>query len=313
MTEESAASELLKRWGASDDASPEASEADESDSEPADEAMQDEDDAAESDAGETADGVEIDVAGEKFRLPPALAEDARRIEAKVKEIEAGATRKFQEAAELRKVAETQTAHAQQLSQLSQAEVNLRADRRMVERRLEQIMSIDSATMADNDPVALTRLNAEFNQLQLAQSRIDEALGEIGGRKNQMREQTDAQKFQYLRKYATDHIKGWSQEYEKTLFEFSVKELGADPEALHSVMSEPVLKALDLAYQGWKVRKAEPKSKQVTGTKTLKPGASGQSRTNAQQIAEKANRRLGQTGKVDDAAAALLARMSAKRR
>src|SRR5690606_12669516 len=41
--------------------------------------------------------IEIDVAGAKFRLPAALAEQAQTIQTKVKELESGATRKFQEA------------------------------------------------------------------------------------------------------------------------------------------------------------------------------------------------------------------------
>ena len=309
MTEEAAASEILKRWGQQE--SPEAEEVAEPEPEQAEEATQEEaEPAAEA---EESNEVEIDVAGEKFKLPPVLAEEARRIEAKVKEIEAGATRKFQEAAELRKVAEAQTESAKQLAQLSQAEVDLLADKRMVERRLQQIMSIDTASLADSDPVALTRLNAEFNQLTLAQQRIGESLGQIRAQSQEQQTQALGQRMQYLNDYATKHIKGWSEGYSQTLLEFSVKELGADPNALRSMMSEPVLKALDLAYRGWKVQTSEPKAKQVVATKTLKPGAAGQMQTNVQAMAQKANRRLGQTGKVDDAAAALLARMSAKRR
>lgn len=312
MTEDAAASELLKRWGATEQASPEAEEPAEAEPEQADEATQGEDEAA-TEAEENDESVEIDVAGEKLKLPAAAKEVAERVQAKVKEIEAGATRKFQEAAELRKVAEAQTEHAKQLSQLSAAEVDLLADKRTVDRRLQQIMSIDTSALADSDPVALTRLNAEFNQLQLAQKRIDESLAGVRAQSQEAQTQAMGQRMQYLNEYASKNIKGWSEDYSRTLLEFSIKELGADAEALRNVMSEPVLKALDLAYAGWKVRQAEPKAKQVVATKTLKPGAAGQMKSNALQVAEKANRRLGQTGKVDDAAAALLARMSAKRR
>jgi hypothetical protein len=313
MTEEAAASELLKRWGANDDTPPPKDGATEDEPDPqADEATADEGE-DEDDPSEESDDIEVDVAGEKFKLPKVLAEQAQRIEAKVKEIEAGATRKFQEAAEVRKVAESQIEHAKQLTQLSAQEVELHADLRMVDRRLQQIMSFDTNALGDSDPVALTKLTAEFNQLQMARQQIAGRLGEVKAQSQTAKSENQQAHFSRLNEYAGKHIKGWSEDYSRTLHEFSVKELGADPDALRNVMSEPVLKALDLAYRGWKVQTATPLRKQVTATKTLKPGAVGQSSNRAQQSVETANKRLGQTGKVDDAAAALLARMNAKRR
>lgn len=311
MTEESAASELLKRWGAREEASPEAEETDESEAEqPQGDAQAEEDTEPEA---EESDDVEIDVAGEKFKLPPVLAEQAKRIEAKVKEIEAGATRKFQEAAELRKVAESQTEHAKQLGQLSAQEVELHADLRMVDRRLQQIMGMDTNALGDSDPVALTKLTAEFNQLQMARQQIAGRLGEVKAQSQAAQNENLQARFARLNEYAGKNIKGWSDEYSRTLHEFSVKELGADPDALRNIMSEPVLKALDLAYRGWKVQTTDPKAKQIQSTKTLKPGAAGQVKTGAIAKAAEAVNRLKKTGNTDDAARALLARMSAKRR
>jgi hypothetical protein len=312
MTEDAAASELLKRWGADDDTPTEETTEDQSEESQTDEVTSETEEDAEEQTQESED-VEIDVAGEKIKLPAVAAEVARKVEAKVKEIEAGATRKFQEASELRKVAEAQTEHAKQIGQLSQQEVDLLADARTIDRRLQHILSIDTSALYEQDPAQLARLTAEAQQLQFARQRVDAALQEARGQKQVKVQEQEASRFKYLSEWSQKNIKGWSDEYSQTLLEFSVKELGADPNTLRSVMSEPVLKALDLAYKGWKVQTAVPKDKQVVATKTLKPGSAGQVKTNAQATAVTAMRRLAQTKNVDDAVAALLARSNAKKR
>lgn len=312
MTEDQAASELLKRWGAESDASPEPDEPEEDDAEQPEGDAQAEDESDE-EGEESDDSVEIDVGGEKLKLPAVAKEVAERVQAKVKEIEAGATRKFQEAAELRKVAEAQTEAAQALSQISERELELRADARTIERRMQHIMSIDTASLAEQDPVALTKLNAEFNQLQIAYQRIQQEGGNLKAQSEAAQQAQEAERMKYLNDYAAKNIRGWGDDYSRTLLEFSVKELGADPAVLRKVMSEPVLKALDLAYRGWKVQTADPKAKQAVATKTLKPGSAGQMKSNAAAAAEKATQRLRKSGSVDDAAMALLMRSSAKRR
>lgn len=313
MSEADAASEILKRMGVGNESPTEDEPEEETPSEEGQEATPDEEGEPEEEAEES-DDIEIDVAGEKYKLPAALTEQAKTIEAKVKEIEAGATRKFQEASDLRKVAETQTEHAKQLAQLSQAEVDLLADARTVERRLQQIMSIDTSALAAQDPVQLAQLTAEVQRLQYAQAQIAANLQQARDQSKAKAGEAEQTRMNYLGEWSKKNIPGWSAEYSQTLLEFSVKELGADPAALRNVMSEPVLKALHLAYKGWKVSTTDPKAKQqVAPSKTLKPGASGQAKTKAQQGAETANRRFGQTKKVDDAAEAIFARMQARQR
>lgn len=313
ISEDQAVSELLKRMGAQEvDASTEPEDQPEpSDDQPEgdDPKKEPEDEPEEPESEE----IEIDVAGEKFKLPAALKEHAEKIQAKAKEVEAGATRKFQEAAETRKFAETQIEHAKQIGQLSQQEVDLLADARTIDRRLQQLLSIDTSALYESDPAQLARLTAEAQQLQFARQRVEQALQDAQGQKQVKVQEQEASRFKYLTEWSQKNIKGWSDDYSQTLLEFSVKELGADPQALRNVMSEPVLKALDLAYRGWKVQTTDPKAKQVATTKTLKPGAVGQVKTNAQATAETAMRRLAQTKSVDDAAAALLARAGAKKR
>ncbi len=313
ISEEDAASEILKRMGVgTDDTSTEGEAEGEPEQPESDEDTPEVQDEPE-DKPEESEEVEIDVAGEKFKLPAALKEIGEKVQAKAKEVEAGATRKFQEAADLRKFAEAHNEHAKQLTQLSQVEIGLMADQTAIGRRLNQLMSIDVAALSEQDPAQLARLTAEAQQLQFAQGQINQRLEAARADTTKAKDTAVAQRMEYLGGWASKNISGWSADYSATLLEFSVKELGADPTALRDVMSEPVLKALDLAYRGWKVQKADPKAKQVQSNKTLKPGATGQVKNGAQKTVETTTRRFAQTKKVDDAADAIFARMQAGKR
>ena len=307
-TEDSAAAELLKRWGEEESPEPEETEEIEAEQEQSD---ADADDEPESEESES-ESVEIDVAGEKFKLPPALAEEAKRIESKVKEIEAGATRKFQEAADLRKTAESQLKSAQELQTIAMQQADLIADHKAITRRLQQLEQVDVNALSETDPVQLTRLTAEWNQLNAAKQRVESKYQEAVAQSQQKRATEQQARLQGLNEYAQKNIKGWSEKYSEELMEFSVKQLGFDPDMLRANVSESVIKALDLAYAGWKVRSSDPKAKQVQQTKTLKPGA-GPVKSNAKEVAKKADQRLAKTGNVNDAVMALLARSATKKR
>lgn len=318
LTESQGAEALLARWGVGDNApeqeEPEQPEADEQPQGDAQEqeAEQGEDEPEEAEEAQSEE-IEIDVAGEKFKIPAPLAEQAKRIEAKAKEVEAGATRKFQEAADLRKFAETQLESVKKMQEVAVKQADLIADHRAVVRRMEAISQMDFAQLADQDPVAVTKLNAEYMQLQNARQRIEAAYQQAEQTMQQETQAQTAQRLARLQDFAQKNIKGWSDEYSNTLLDFSVKQLGVDPDALRSIISEPVIKALDLAYRGWKIGQSDPKNKQVVATKTLKPGAAGQMQSSSKQAVDKAMKQLKTDKSVDSAVAALLARSNLKRR
>jgi hypothetical protein len=311
ITEAQGAEEMLKRWGAKEEApAPEEEEAEE----PAEQSQDDEpQDESESEDEGQSDDVEIDVGGEKFKLPPVIAAEAKRIESKVKEIEAGATRKFQEAADLRRVAESQIEAAKQLQKVSSEQADLIADHRLVTRQLEQLEKVDWNSLVTNDPVEATRLNVQFNQLNAAKARIEQAYQSALQKSQGVQSQIDGAKLERLNEYAQKNVKGWSQEYSETLLNFSVKQLGLDADFVRQNISEALIKGLDLAYKGWKVQSTDPKAKMVQTGKTLKPGGNAGVKTNAMMTADKASSKLKQSGKVEDAVAAILARSSVKRR
>ncbi len=313
ITEEQAASEMLARWTKPADETPstEAETTEETEAEQPEQGTAEQEESTEETAEES-DDIEIDVGGEKFKLPAAQSEHARKIEAKVKEIEAGTTRKFQEAAELRKVAESRIQAAEQLEQIAHENSDLLADHKMVTRRLAVLEKIDINALADSDPVQLTKINAEYNQLISAKQRIEGQYQQnVQTAQGKFKEQHQ-QKVVQLNDFAKRNIKGWSEDYSNKLLAFAVKDLGFSPDALRSGINEPLIKAIDLAYQGHKVRTADPKAKIVTTNKTLKPGGA-QNQTNAHATVEKARQRLKQTGSIQDAAMALLARSNIRKR
>lgn len=317
MTEDQAASALLKQWGATDeDASTDADdEADESNDEQADEAIDSEDDDSDEQADESGD-IEIDVAGEKFKLPPAVAEQAKRIEAKAKEVEAGATRKFQEAADLRKAAELTATQATQQQHFNQAQTQLLGDHALVMRRMQLIEQMDMGALAESDPVQLTRINAEYNQLRTAKERIEGAYGRAQHLFGQDQQKVKEQRYQAAADFAKANIKDWATDGGKRLAAYAMGR-GLAPADVENLLSQDprLVLILDDAAYGARVRGAKPdQNKRVAAAnKTLKPGAGGQSKTNATSNADKAKARLAKTGSVNDAALALLARSNAKRK
>src|SRR5687768_12713235 len=115
LTEDQGVSKLLEKWSAKEKAPQSPQEKPEQTAEtPPEEETEVEQPEGQTQTEETpeeepaAGEIEIDVGGAKFKAPAAVAETFRQVEAKVKEIEAGATRKFQEASDLRKAVELQS-------------------------------------------------------------------------------------------------------------------------------------------------------------------------------------------------------------
>lgn len=314
ITEDQAVTQLLEKWGNSEaKAAPKEQAEPEAEEEPT--AEQSKDDATpeedtEADEGEAGE-IELDVAGEKFKVPKAFEEVATRMQAKAKEVEAGATRKFQEAAEARKAAEGQIETAKQLQKLAEQNADLIGDNSMVSRRLRQLESIN---IAETDTDTLARLNAEYNQLTAAQKRIAETYQANVAKQRDEEGKAFAARRDHAEKQLAAEIKGWGPEHAKRLAEYAVSR-GAPAEVLKGISDAWMVKILDDAAYGRQMRDAKPQvdKRVVEAQKTLKPGASGQTKSvisaKVQDLASKAKK----SGRVDDAAALLLARMAQRRK
>jgi hypothetical protein len=314
-TEDQAASEMLKRWAGKEEKpepSTEAETTETTETTETEEVTTEATETTEETQAEESGDIEIDVAGEKFKLPATLKELGEKVQAKAKEVEAGATRKFQEAADLRKAAEARAEQVERMQKIAHAQAELLADHRFVMKRLAAYEQIDINALSQNDPAALTRINAEYNQLTAARQRLEQAYQKAVGDYDTETKQAKQARLQSLQEYASKNIKGWGNEADRSLNEY-LGGKGIERETMLSFLEqEPkLLTILEEALYGMKVRTAKPE-KALPKPTTLKPGTSGQTKTNAQQTADTAKRRLAQTGHVDDAAKVLLARLNTRK-
>ncbi|MCM3900891.1 MAG: hypothetical protein ND866_04230 [Pyrinomonadaceae bacterium] len=302
LTVDQGVSALLEKWNKPQEGEkPEESEVTEEE-QPQGDAQPEE---AEEEPGE----VEIDVGGAKFRAPASFSETFKQVEAKVKEIEAGATRKFQEAADLRKAVEVQSQSVAQLQKVAMENADLLADHRMVARRMQQLESVD---IQGTDADTLTRLNAEYNQLQAAKTRIEAQYQQNVGKMREEDAKGKAAKREHAEKVLSSTIKGWSPEYGKKLAEYAISR-GAPQEVLRDVSEAWMVAILDDAAYGHSMRQKKPEvDKRVTQTpKTLSPGATGNQSATVAKV-KSIEQRFKKSHSVQDAAALLLARSQTRR-
>jgi hypothetical protein len=302
LTEQQATDELLKRWTSKNEG-PEA-ESDEPEEEPQ---PQGDEEPTEEPEEATPEDVEIDVGGAKFKAPKALEETFRQVESKVKEIEAGATRKFQEAADLRKSVEAEKRAVAELQKVAHENAAILGDHAMVSRRLAAIEAVD---IASADEGALVRLNAEYNQLQAAKRRIEEQYQQNVVRAREEESKAVRARQEHAEKLLSTHVKNWGPARQKELAEYAMSR-GAPAEAISQITEAWMVQILDDAQYGRQMRDAKPELKRVSEpSKTLKPSGSGskQSTLKATDAAAKAKK----TGSVDDAVMALLARSKVRK-
>lgn len=307
ITEEQAMQQLLGKWTK---AEPEAeTPAEEPEAEQTEEVDAPVEEASAEEPAEDGE-IEIDVAGEKFKVPTSQSELAKRIEAKAKEVEAGATRKFQEAADIRKAVESERAAVEQLRKFAEAHSDLLADRAMVAKRLQQLEGID---IHNTDSDTLTRLNAEYNQLQAAARRIEQSMQESAAKMSEEDQKATAAKLELATKQIQTRIKNWGPEKQKSLVEYALSR-GAPAEALAGITDAWMVEILDDAAYGRQMREHRPDiTKRVAQAQaTLRPG-SGASKTPTVVKADEAMTRLKKSGRPEDAVAALLARSQARKR
>lgn len=319
MSEDDAAQELLRRWGNDGDSDGnDAGSADDDAGDAAGDEASDEDTTSEHDDAPTGDSdesgdYEIDVAGEKFKLPANLKEIGERVQAKAKEVEAGATRRFQEAADLRKAAELTATQAIQQQQFNAAQGQLLGDHALVVRELQRIEQLDTRELSDGD---LARVNHRHNQLKSAKERIEAAHRNALELFTADQTKVKGAKVQAVHEFAKAAIKDWTSGGEKRLQEYATRAGIASDELFEFAIRNPrLLKVLDDAEFGARIRSGRPLTDKRVPPKTtaIKPGVGGRPQTTAVARADQAMTRLKKSGNVNDAAAALLARSNTRKR
>lgn len=307
LTEEGAAAELLSKW--KDRKQPEQPQSASTEAEAEEAATPASQADASTDDGEAPaedDGyVELDVAGTKYRLPKAAEDVAKALSSRIKDFESGANRKYQEAAELRKATEAERAAVAEMRKLAEAHADLMADARTVARRMQQIEGLDFSTIEDSQ---VARLNAEYTQLSALSKRIEASLKDgIEQHRAKDAEALRARQ-EHAQRIVEQRIKGWGPELQKELAEYAVGR-GAPVEALNGITEPWMVEILADAAYGRKMRehKSTQEKRVVQTPPTVKPGPatgqpSGKAKADAAMVA------LRKSGRTEDAAAALLARL-----
>lgn len=313
LTEDQAAQEILSRWTKKQE--PEAKQetaepTEEVESQP-EQAQADVQETEEASEAEPDDGVfEFDFGGEKVAVPKAFQEIGEKLSTKAKALVVGANQKFQEAAELRKAVDTEKAVVADIRKIAEVTADLLADHRSVSRRLQQLENVDIQNV---DTDTLTRLNAEYNQLQAARGRIEQAYqAKVQETKAKEGEALRA-RMEHAEKVVSTRIKGWGPDLKKQLAEYAMGR-GAPAQALESITEPWMVEILADAAYGRQMRdhKATVEKRVVQAQPVLKPGASAK-QSPAAAKANEAVARAAKTGKVEDAAMALLARARARKR
>lgn len=185
--------------------------------------------------------AEIEMNGKKYQIPSELKDGYL--------MQADYTRKTQEVAEQRKQIEAQRAEVAQLQQVSQGEMNARAELIGINQRLEQYANVDWNAWQDEDPLGAQKGWIESQQLERKASTIGQQLNQAQTQRTDLAKQDTATRLQETREFAEKSIKGWTPEVDAKVTEFATKELGFSVETLLGAYSPGVYNAIYLAYHG----------------------------------------------------------------
>ncbi len=317
-TTQDAAEALLARWSsksetpatgdASESEAPEQDEREQPDAEQPDEGTAEAADESEAQV----EDIELDVAGEKFKLPKALQEQAERIQRKVKDLESGTRRKFDEAAEIRKAVEAERENVQKLNQFAAQHTDLLADMRSVTREIDSLNRLDWNSLSDSDPVTAQKHMARLMQLQHMQQQIGVQLQQAAGAMNAQQQQLRAQRAQQGQERLTKLIPNLSDATKQELAQY-IAQRDLTPEGKEALWDPEVVAAFHDAKRYREMMAAKPADKRaVPAQTTLRPGKAAAPSTSAKQEYEKARKDAFKTGSTESIAAAILARARYKR-
>jgi hypothetical protein len=264
-------------------------------------------DAQEADTG--SDEYEFDLAGHKFKFSKESVKDViPQVQAKAKELEAGSTRKFQEAAEARKAAES-------FQSLVAQNVDLFAEARYVHGEMQRLQSIDFNALTDADPVQALKLQNSFMQLQGRANQLNQSIQQASSQIKAQQDEQRTKAVSEVRTYAQSSIKGWTPDLDKALGEY-VSRLSVKPDSVQSLTTDPrMYEVLVKAYKYDALQSGKPLAdkKVATASPAVKPNSANNTVTSAQVRAKDAWGRFEKSGRMDDAVEAYLSRQRTKGR
>jgi len=198
--------------------------------------------------------AEVELNGEKYKVPAAL-KDAFLMQADY-------TRKTQEVAETRKIAEAKLAEAESVFNVSNEVLEARAALLNVSNGLNQFQNMDWAKLEAEDPIGAMSAWRQYQQLEKARGEITGFLNEEQSKRAATAEQETANRLRETAEFARTKIPGWSPEVDAKVTAFAEAELGFTRDTLKSAYSPSVYKALHLAWlghQSLQKQNAQPKA------------------------------------------------------
>lgn len=171
----------------------------------------------------------------------------------------------------------------------------------------ELTNVNWDHLSANDPTEWVRLRNRADQvkqvLDSIQSKRQEADSKVKTEKSQARNEAARKAVEQLEK----DIPGWSDDLYKTLMKAGT-DYGFKPEEVGSWVDARAIRLLHDAHQFRKLQSGKPlaEKKVVVPPKVIKPGAAGPSQTQVRQA--EAMSRLQKSGRVDDAAAVIRARL-----
>ena len=251
---------------------------------------------------------EFDLAGHKFKLSKdSIKDELPKIQAKAKELEAGSTRKFQEAAEARKQAE-------QFQALGGQNVDLFAEARSLHAELQQLQSVDFNALTDSDPVQAVKLQTRYMQLQARNQQVRQAIEQSNAQLEASRNEQRSKAVAEVTQYAKTSIKGWTPELDKALGQY-VTNNAVRPDSVQALTSDPRLYEFAVkAYKYDALQAARPvvEKKVAAVSPTVKPNSAANTVSAPQVRAKDAMAKLTKSGRIDDAVSAYIALQKVKR-
>lgn len=206
--------------------------------------------------------AEIELNGKKYQVPVELKDGYL--------MQSDYTRKTQEVAEQRKAIEAQEAEIKNRAQVSEQELNARAELLVINQRLQEYQQVDWNAWQDEDPFAAQKGWIEFQQLERRAGHTWQSLQTAEQQRSETAKQEVAKRIQETREFAAKEIKGWSPEVDAKIIDFATKDMGISTEILAREINPVRYKILHLAWIGQQSIQKQTAAKPSPTVQNLKP-------------------------------------------
>lgn len=160
------------------------------------------------------DDEEIEYEGEKFKVPAKLKDAFLR--------QADYTRKTQEAAEIKRQAETQVEAVKQREAFIQQNVAEVARIHAIDAELMQFQNVNWDQLWDSDPVQAGKLNQRAQMLQAQRAQTEQVLTQRQAQFQQWQQQQAAMRMQEGQRVLQREIPNWGTEVQSQLLDYAQK-------------------------------------------------------------------------------------------